>query len=292
MNARVLPTFKAWDLRGQLEDMGYSEERIEARLAEAKAMGQIIPEPSDELGTITLHAMRSPPVERFLLGRMVPLAKTTVLYGPTGAGKSAALAQLAFAVSSGARSLWGLTVGVRGRVLVVTAEDSLDDWVRKAAAVDHGTEADVEAALENFRVLDLTEGVARLTEEVFVHEDDGNRREHRPTDLAERIIDHAIRRDAVLVVVETASRFVEDEDNASFSAFQSALGRIARETGAAVIVSHHITKPRARATPPSRQRGAAVRSSRTHATPSVWRPRTRSWPASFPTASPPRTCSN
>jgi len=47
--------------------------------------------------------------------------------------------------------------------------------------------------------------------------------------------------------VETASRFVEDEDNASFSAFQSALGRIARETGAAVIVTHHITKAASRA---------------------------------------------
>jgi hypothetical protein len=131
-------------------------------------------------------------------------------------------------------------------VLVYTAEDSLDDWKRKGAAVLCGGGIDMERALERFYIIDQSEGVARLSEVVTVRTggpaESVSQRIARPTQEQDRVIDAARSVGANLIIVETASRLVEDEDNASFSALQSALGRIGRETGAAVPVSHHSTK--------------------------------------------------
>jgi RecA-family ATPase len=195
---------------------------------------------------LTLASVLSPPVEQFLLGGLLPLAKVSVLYGPTGSGKSAWLAQIAFSIAAGARSLHGLTVQAHGAILVVSAEDSLDDWMRKAGALRRGTDINVEAALESVHIVDLADGEARLSEVVTVRDATTVRREARPTTLADRIIEMARDVGAVLIVVETASRFAEDESNESLSALQSALGRIARSTGAAVVVTHHSTKAASR----------------------------------------------
>jgi RecA-family ATPase len=243
-----LPTYAPRELRGILEDLGHSEPVIAAQLRGMEAAGRLT-EPLVDLREpqrLTLDAVHSPPVERFLLGRMLPLAKSSVLYGPTGAGKSAWLAQLAFAVAGHEPSLHGLAVGVHGPVLVVSAEDSVEDWQRKAAACHYGTDLNIEGALDDLRVLDLTEGEARLSEVVTVRDGETTRRESRATEMRDRIVAHARKMSAVLILVETASRLVPDEDNASFSALQSALGSIARRTGAAVVVTHHVTKAASR----------------------------------------------
>jgi hypothetical protein len=243
-NIEALPTYAPWELRAILEDLGYSDPAIEGQLRKVEAEGRLTA-PLVDPGAprrLTLDAVHRPPVERFLLGRMVPLAKSSVLFGPTGAGKSAWLAQLVFAVAGRASSLHGLAVGTHGPVLVVSAEDSFDDWQRKAGAVHYGTDLDVESAIEDVHVRDLTDGEARLSEVVTVRDDDATRRVSRATAMQDEVIAQARSVGAVLVVVETASRLVEDEDNASFSGLQSALGRIARKTGAAVIVTHHATK--------------------------------------------------
>jgi RecA-family ATPase len=147
-----------------------------------------------------------------------------------------------FAVAAHERSLHGLAIGEHGPVLVVTAEDSYEDWQRKASAIHYGTNINVEAAFEEVFIRDLSDGEARLSEVVSVREDDTTRRVSRATAMQDEVIAQARRVGANLIVVETASRLVEDEDNASFAALQSALGRIARKTGAAVVVTHHATK--------------------------------------------------
>jgi len=196
-----------------------------------------------------------PPRERFLLGNMVPLGKSSVLYGPTGAGKSAALAQIAFGLAAGEASLWGMPLlPGGGPVLVYTTEDSLDDWKRKASAIRQAGDVNVEAALDRLYIIDRTEGLARLSEVVTVREGSQistTRRRAEPTEEREQLISAAKEVGAILVVVETASRLVEEEDNAEFSALQSALGHIGRETGAGVLVSHHVTKAASREGDPS-----------------------------------------
>ena len=195
---------------------------------------------------LSLASVLSPPVEQFCWGRLLPLAKTTVFFGPTSVGKSALLASVVCSVAGGAPTLHGLPVKVHGPVLVVSAEDSDVDWCRKLGALHVGTDLDVESALENIHLVDLAEGQARLSEVVTVRDATTVRREARPTAMADGIIAAARDIGAVLVVVETVSRLVDAEDNESLSALQSALGRIARSTGAAVVISHHSTKAAAK----------------------------------------------
>lgn len=196
---------------------------------------------------LSLDDVRSPPRETFAIGRTLPLEKVTVFFGPTGAGKSAALAQVLFAFAAGAEKLWGLPLlPGGGPVLVYTCEDTLDDWKRKAAAVHHAGGIDLARALERFYVIDKTDGVTRFSELVSVRSGTNletvSRRVAQPTEEQELVIAAARSVGARVVAFETASRFVDDEDNASFSVLQSDLGRVARETGAAVALTHHATK--------------------------------------------------
>lgn len=196
---------------------------------------------------LLLDDVRAPPREDFVLGTMIPFGKSSVLFGPTSVGKSALAAQIAFAFAAGAEELWGMRLDAGGgAVLVYTAEDTLDDWKRKGAAVLRAGGIDVEHALERFYVIDQSDGVARLSEVVTVHSAMITRRVARPTEEQDRIIAAAHKVGARLILVETASRLVEEEDNANFSALQSALGRIGRETGAAILITHHATKAAAK----------------------------------------------
>lgn len=196
---------------------------------------------------LTLEDVRNPPRESFILGKMIPLGKTTVIFGPTSGGKSVFLSQLAFAFAESKEELWGqpLLEG-GGPVVVYTAEDTFDDWKRKAGAFARAGLINAETAVERVWIIDKSDGLARLSEVVQTRETrDGKtvtKHVPQPTIEQEWLIEDVRACGAKLVIVETASRLVDDEDNANFSALQSALGRIGRETGAAVIVSHHATK--------------------------------------------------
>jgi hypothetical protein len=251
-------------LEAAAEECGLAPREIQATLRSAFGVGERNPRglpPADaspfstgtapllEARRISLEDARTPPVERFILGPMLPLEKASVVFGPTSIGKSAAIAQIAFHLAGGSESLWGLPLLPGGApVLVYSAEDTLDDWKRKAAAIRNAGGIDMDRALEHLYVIDKSEGIARLSEVVTVRTEGlipgrtVTRREACPTGEQERLIAEARRIGARLIVVETASRLVDDEDNASFAALMAALGRIGRETGAAILLSHHATK--------------------------------------------------
>jgi hypothetical protein len=227
--------------------MGGEAHRLAAELVEDRP-GRIAPV------RLTLADITDPPLEYFVLGSMLPFGKSSVFFGPSGKGKSAVLAHVAFAFAAGADSLWGLplycdpeTEERGGAVLIYSAEDTLDDWKRKGAALRYADVGiDLARALERFHIVDKTEGIARLSEVLTVRSEAAagsiSRRVASPTEEQEQLIAATLAVGARLVVVETASRLVEEEDNASFSGLQSALGHIGRETGAAVVVTHHATK--------------------------------------------------
>jgi len=133
-----------------------------------------------------------------------------------------------------------------GAVLVYSAEDSFDDWKRKGAAVRIAGGVDMPRALSRLYIIDKSEGVARFSEVITVRSVTESRRVAQPTEEQDRLIEAARAIGANLIICETASRLVEDEDNPNMAALQAALGRIARETRAAVIVSGHPTKQAAK----------------------------------------------
>jgi RecA-family ATPase len=230
--------------------------------------------PNLKLQQISSDHVREPPAERFAVGSLFPFGKASVLYAPQGAGKSALLAQLAFifAGHDGFGTLLSMPIREGGPVLVYTAEDSFDDWERKAAAFREAFGIEVVArALCNLYVADKTEGIARLSEVVQLRAGDKDsfilRREPRRTPEWHALRDAALAVGARLIIVETTSRLIDDEDNAGMAAFIGAGGHLAAETGAAVVVSHHPTKAASRSNDSSpesaRGGGALINNSRT-----------------------------
>jgi hypothetical protein len=219
-----------------------------AVMAGPPPLRDLLPESAPEAPVLTTERLilddaLHPPREEFVLGSMIPFGKASVLFGPSSVGKSAAAAQMMFAFAAGADGLWGLPLYPGGGpALVYTAEDSLDDWRRKAAAIHRDGSIDVVRAMTRLHIIDKSDGVARLSEVVTVRALDTTRRVAQPTAEQDALILAALGIGARFLLVETASRLVEDEDNANMSALQSALGRIARETGAAVLTTHHPTK--------------------------------------------------
>jgi len=202
---------------------------------------------------LKIEDVRHPPRESFLLAQAFPFSKASAFFGPTSVGKTALIAQVLFSFAAGAESVLGLPLFPGGGVVVVfTAEDNLDDWRRKAAAIAEGGGIDIERALSRLYVIDKSEGLARLSEVVTEHRaglfegESVTRHRAQPTEERAALIREARRLQARAVLIETASRLVDEEDNPSLSALQSALGAVAAETGAAVIVTHHATKAAAR----------------------------------------------
>ena len=207
--------------------------------------------PKIESRTISMTEATHPPVERCLVGSLFPFGKASVIYGPSGCGKSVFLSQLAFRVAGGGtRTFLGMHMhdNEPAPVLVYSAEDTFDDWKRKAAAVLAGCDdINIESALPRLHVIYKSEGQARLSEEVQVRVDIGagetcTRRESRPTAERLAIIERAKAVQARVVLLETTSRLVPKEDNEDMAGLLSACGHIADATGAAVILSHHPTK--------------------------------------------------
>ncbi len=199
---------------------------------------------------ITLDQARNPPAERFLVGRLYPMGKASVTYGPSGVGKSSLLSQLAFKVAAGGGGAF-LSMLMHdqegGPVLIYSAEDTFEDWQRKAGAALVGCpDIDLSRALGRLYVIDKTEGIARLSESLQLRIEVAGatttRRELRATPERLALIACAKKLGARFINIETASRLVDDEDNPSMAALIAAAGHIAAETGAAVNVSHHPTK--------------------------------------------------
>lgn len=191
--------------------------------------------------------IRNPVRDTFVIGQMIPFGKSSVLYGPSSAGKTTLESQIAFAFALGWESLWGLPLAPSGGpVLIYTLEDTYNDWHLKAAAFCRAHGVAPEALSKNLYIIAREEGFARFTESVQSRRKNGDElitnSRHQETKDQKWLIEDALAVGAKFILVETASRLVEKEDNEGFSVLQSALGHIAQVTGAATIVSHHSTK--------------------------------------------------
>ena len=184
-----------------------------------------------------------PPPRRWLVQDRLPLGVVALLAAAGGTGKSMAVLQLAVAACTGLPWL-GMDVGETGSVLIISAEDDRDDCHRRLHAVierlrDCGELPDSAAELirERLHIVDRVGDDNRLTDTVD--------RVAVRTGYADRVIATAQELpQPVLIVMDPLARFDggEPNSNADGTRLIECAETIRRETGATVLLPHHVSK--------------------------------------------------
>jgi len=184
----------------------------------------------------------SAPQQKFLIADTIPLGVPTVFAAAGDSGKGMMTLDLAMKVASGQRmqNAFGGLVSEFGDVILLTAEDDKDEMHRRIARLDPlGHRRDYA---HNLRVLPLPNlgGVFPIMAKV------DNSYEIGP-DFA-RIYEQMLEMENLkLLIIDPLASFVHADvnaDPAAGAAFMGFLAQMATETGATVIVNHHMAKIR------------------------------------------------
>lgn len=200
-----------------------------------------------DLSTATVGDLlkTDPPPRQWIVENVLPLGAVGILGAAGGVGKSIAVLQLAVATCASMRWL-GMPVQCSGSVLIFSAEDDREEVHRRLSRVmNHyreiaGAKAHMldELVSKRLFVLDRVGAENRLTCKVD--------RETQRTAMANRIIETV--RDqlpgCVLIVLDPLSRFDggEPNDNADATRLIETAEHIRKETGATVLLPHHVSK--------------------------------------------------
>lgn len=190
----------------------------------------------------------TPPPREWLVRDRLPLWIVGILAAAGGTGKSMATLQLAVSVCTGLEWLEH-AIETQGAVLILSAEDDREEVHRRLAAViSHYAEMVDPTDQAAFRpYLNLIK--KRLF--IFDRVGDDNRltakvdRETRRTALAQSIIGAANQiNNCVLIVLDPLSRFDggDPNDNSDGTRLIESAETIRRETGATVLLPHHVSK--------------------------------------------------
>lgn len=170
-----------------------------------------------------LDLTKDPPPMDWLVDSMVASGDVTITVGDPGLGKSWLAMDLStkLANNQGERAYWlGHEIKKFGRVLYVDEENPLD------------------VVYHRFRKLGLTnKGAANI------------RYLHRPSIWLNKdpatLLEEALEFDPVLIVLDSLSRVHSEDENAAGAMaqlFKEGIQPLARDTGAAVLLIHHVTK--------------------------------------------------
>lgn len=189
-----------------------------------------------------------PPDRKWLLDQLLPLGVVALLAAGGGTGKSLLSLQLAISIATG-RPFLGLDVGETGAVLVVAAEDERDElhrrlWCIVQAMRDH----DEFTAADDRRLRERLFIVPRVGENNLLTDVIGNTVSR--TEMADRIRLTAEQiPDLKLIVLDPVSRFRGGNENANDAAtrFIEVAETLRAETGATVLMPHHMSKDGLRA---------------------------------------------
>jgi len=184
----------------------------------------------------------SPPEQKFLIGDTMPLGVPVVFAAAGDSGKGMMTLDLAMKVASGQsmQNSFGGTVAEHGDVVLFTAEDDKNEMHRRIARLDPMNYR--EHYDHKLLVLPLPNlgGVFPIMQKV------DNSYEVGPE--FDRIYDQMLEMDNLkLIVIDPLASFVHADvnaDPAAGAAFMGLLAQMATETGATVIVNHHMAKIR------------------------------------------------
>jgi hypothetical protein len=166
---------------------------------------------------------------------LFPMNAVSLLVALGGVGKTTAMMKFAAHIAAG--KSWGAHPLNSRRVLILCIEESTDELNRKyGAAVHTWTDDERENAEENLRLISCLQLDARLTK--------ATGRQVDVTDFNQHIIEAALEFGAEVIVLDHLQGFASGDLNTSdtATALARASNAIVAQTGAAVILTAHVSK--------------------------------------------------
>ena len=194
-------------------------------------------------GRIDAYLSTPPAPRRWLINGLVVLGKVGAVVAPGGSSKSQWMLQLGVSVATGIPLAGYWSVGERGGVLALFAEDDKEEIGRRLHRING------QLTLEGY-----ANDLSKLKESLYVFSTIGTDTlltQKRPageaarTTVVDRIVELANQvPDLRLILIDPISRFRGGEENSNEDAtrFVEALEVLAQKTGATVIVAHHANK--------------------------------------------------
>ena len=175
------------------------------------------------------------PPRQWAYGRFLLFGQVAVLGAVDGGGKGAWAVAVALAMITG-QALLGERVWRTGPVAIITYEDDKDEWHRRiaAACIHHGIK--YELAIDNIQF--ITRPRERI---VFAAMENGRVLYPDSADIIATLCDLK----AALLIVDPlnhAHGFDDGNNNVLIAKVAAEMNRIAWESGAAVLVLHHLRK--------------------------------------------------
>ncbi|OQW86393.1 MAG: hypothetical protein BWK72_17405 [Rhodoferax ferrireducens] len=196
-----------------------------------------------DAGRIDKYISTNPPPYRWLLKDTLVLGKVGAIIALGGSSKSQLLLQIGIGVATGIPIAEHWEIGDPGGVLILFAEDDNDEIHRRFARVQHhlrlaGKGKELTGIEKRLYIFSTVGTSALLTERA-------SSGEVKVTVNVDRIVALAAQiPDLRLIVIDPASRFRGGDENKNEDAtrFVEALEKIAKATGASVLIAHHSSK--------------------------------------------------
>ena len=194
----------------------------------------------DDSLLIDKYFVGSAPEQKFLIGDTIPLGVPVVFAAAGDSGKGMMTLDLAMKVASGAsmQNAFGGLVAEHGDAIILTAEDDKDEMHRRISRLDPKRYR--EHYDHNLRILPLPNlgGVFPVMQKIDNSYEMG-------AEFA-RVYEQMLTMTRLkLIVIDPLASFVHADvnaDPAAGAAFMGMLAQMATETGATVMVNHHMAK--------------------------------------------------
>ena len=227
-----------WDAADAIEEGFNIEKMLETNENKVKKPISLV----DDSLLINEYFVGSAPEQHFLIGDTIPLGVPVVFAAAGDSGKGMMTLDLAMKVASGAsmQSAFGGLVAEHGDVILITAEDDKDEMHRRISRLDPSKYR--EHYEHKLRVLPLPNlgGVFPIMQKFD--------NTYLMGEEFSRIYDQMLEMEALkLIIIDPMASFVHADvnaDPAAGAAFMGLLAQMATETGATVMVNHHMAKIR------------------------------------------------
>ena len=225
-----------WDAADALDEGFDIEKFIKSQESKIKKPISLL----DDSLIINKYFIGRPPEQKFLIADTIPLGVPCVFAAAGDSGKGMMTLDLAMKIASGTpmQNSFGGTVSEHGDVILITAEDDKDEMHRRISRLDPKRAR--ESYSHSLRILPLPNlgGVFPIMQKFD--------NSYLMGEEFSRIYDQMLEfSELKLIVIDPMASFVHADvnaDPAAGAAFMGLLAQMATETGATVMVNHHMAK--------------------------------------------------